>query len=34
MESFKSDNGTNRFAEFIENTEMFLQGISIAEIGI
>lgn len=34
MESFKRDSGTNRSAEFIENTETFLQGISVAETGI
>lgn len=31
MESFKSDIGTNKFGEFIEYTETFLQGLSIAE---
>lgn len=33
MESCKSDNGTNRSAEFIENSETSLQGISTAETG-
>lgn len=34
MESFKSDIGTNKSREFIENTETFLQDLSIAETGI
>lgn len=34
MESFKSDIGTNKSGEFIENTETFLQGLSTAETGI
>lgn len=34
MESSKSDTGTNKSREFIENTETFLQDLSIAETGI
>lgn len=34
MESSKSNTGTNKSREFIENTETFLQDLSIAETGI
>lgn len=34
MESFRSDTGSNKSREFIEDTETFLQGLSIAETRI